>query len=653
MEKIKQNKMAEVPMKKLLLKMGLPMIISMVLQALYNVIDSIFVANMGEQGAIANQALTLAFPIQILIIAIGVGTGIGLNALLSKSLGEKNQEKVNKIAGNGIFLSICIFIVFLLFGLFGSEWFISLFAGGNQDVIFMGTTYLKICTCLSLGSIGYTVYERFLQATGKTMLSTISQISGAVANIILDYIFIFPLKMGVAGAAWATVIGQFISLFIAMFFHYTKNREINGNLKYIKPEIGIIKGIYKIGISAAIMQALLSVMMSGMNAILGGAKADPTILVGSFGIYYKIQQIVLFSAFGLSNTIISILSFNYGMKDKGRINDCIKYGVIDTVTVTFILTIIFEIFAKPLSSLFALSGGTSKEIIEVCTISLRIACIGYIFMGFSVAVQGVLQSLGYAIRPLIISLLRLVVFVFPVAYLFTLSNNVTNIVWWTFPIAEILTSIISIFILKRTYKERIAIIEENENKDITNNKLIISISREHGTGGKEIARKVAQKLEIKFFDKEEIKKFAIENSLIESKYNDDELYKFYLSLDAEKDSMIKQAETIRLIASKNDCVIVGRCADYILKDHPNLIKVFLYAPGEYRINKIKEMYKDTYREAERHIIQSDKSRASYYEIIANKKWGEKENYDICLDCSIGNEKIINIICEYIKEKISK
>ena len=442
MEETQKNKMAEAPMKKLLLKMGLPMIISMVLQALYNVIDSIFVANMGQQGAIANQALTLAFPIQILIIAIGVGTGIGLNALLSKSLGEKNQEKVNKVAGNGIFLSICIFIIFLLFGLFGSEGFISLFAGKNQEVISMGTIYLKICTCLSLGSIGYTVYERFLQATGKTMLSTISQISGAVTNIILDYIFIFPLKMGVAGAAWASVIGQFVSLFIAMFFHYTKNKEINGSLKYIKPEIGIIKGIYKIGISAAIMQALLSVMMAGMNAILGGAKADPTILVGAFGIYYKIQQIALFSAFGLSNTIISILSFNYGMKDKERINDCIKYGIIDTAMVTFILTVIFEIFAKPLSSLFALSGGTSREIIEVCTISLRIASIGYIFMGFSVAVQGILQSLGYAIRPLIISLLRLVVFVFPIAYLFTLSNNVTSIVWWSFPIAEIVTCII-------------------------------------------------------------------------------------------------------------------------------------------------------------------------------------------------------------------
>ena len=650
MERTQKNKMAEVPMKKLFWKMGLPMIISMVLQALYNVVDSIFVTNMGEKGAIANQALTIAFPIQILIIAIGVGTGIGINALLSKSLGEKDQEKVNKVAGNGIFLSICIFVVFLLFGAFGSKWFISLFAGGNEEVIAMGTTYLQICCCFSLGSIGYTVYERFLQATGKTMLSTIAQISGAVANIVLDYVFIFPLGMGVAGAAWATVIGQFISLFVAMYFHYTKNKEINGNLKYIRPDFALIKGIYKIGISAAIMQALLSVMMAGMNAILGMAKADPTILVGSFGIYYKIQQIALFSAFGLSNTIISILSFNYGMKDKERINDCIKYGIIDTLIVTFILTLVFEIFAKPLSSLFALTGGTSKEIIEVCTMSLRIASIGYVFMGFSLAVQGVLQSLGYAIKPLIISLLRLVIFIFPIAYFFTMSDNVTNIVWWTFPIAEVLTAIISVFILKSTYKEKISIIDENESKELENSKLIISVSRQHGTGGKEIARKVAEKLNIEFFDKEEIKKFAIQNSLIENKYTDDELYNFYLSLDAEKDSILKQAETIRMIASKKNCVIVGRSSDYILKDNPNLIKIFLYAPMEYRINKVKEMYNDTYNEAKKHINKSDKSRATYYEVIANKKWGDKENYDICLDCSIGNEKVVNIICEYVKEK---
>ena len=463
MENVKQNKMADMPMKKLFWKMGLPMIISMVLQALYNVVDSIFVTNMGTKGALANQALTLAFPIQILIIAIGVGTGIGLNALLSKNLGENNKDQVNKVAGNGIFISFCIFAIFFLFGLLGSNWFISLFAHGNEEIISMGTIYLKICCCFSFGSIAYTVYERFLQSTGKTSLSAIAQISGAITNIILDYIFIFPLKMGVAGAAFATIIGQFVSLIFAMIFHYTINREINGNFKYIKPNLTLIKEIYKIGISAAIMQSLLSVMMAGMNAILGMAKADPTILVGSFGIYYKIQNIAVLACFGLSNTIISILSFNYGMKNKNRINDCIKYGIIDTTIITLALTILFQIFATPLSKLFGLSGNSTTQIISVCTTALRTASIGYIFMGFSIAIQGVLQALGYAIKPLIISLFRLVIFVFPIAYLFTLSNKVIDIVWWTFPISEFLTSIISFFIFKNVYREKIEILPLTPN----------------------------------------------------------------------------------------------------------------------------------------------------------------------------------------------
>ena len=466
-----QNKMAIEPINKLILKMGLPMIVSMVLQALYNVIDSIFVANMGSTGAIANQALTYAFPIQIMIIAIGVGTGVGLNALLSKSLGENDKNKVNKIAGNGIFLSICIYIFFLIFGLFFSKWFISLFTN-DKEIIKMGTTYLKICTCLSLGSIGYTVYERFLQATGKTMLSTISQISGAVTNIVLDYIFIYPLDMGVAGAAWATIIGQFVSLFIAMYFHYNKNKEIDGSLKYINPDGGIIKAIYSIGVSAALMQALLAVMMAGMNAMLGLAQADQTVLIGSFGIYYKIQQIALFSAFGLSNTIISILSFNYGMQDRKRIDDCIKYGIMDTMIVTLIISILFEVFAYPLANLFGLVGGETKEIIKVCTIALRISSIGFIFMGISVAIQGILQSIRYALRPLIISLLRLVIFVFPVAFLFTKSSDVVKTVWWTFPIAEILTSIIALFILKDSYNRKIkAIKNKMENNNYSDEKI--------------------------------------------------------------------------------------------------------------------------------------------------------------------------------------
>lgn len=459
MENFKENKMATQPIKSLFWKMGFPMIVSMVLQALYNVVDSIFVANMEGTGALANEALTIAFPVQIMIIAIGVGTGVGLNAMLSRSLGEGNHEKVNTVAGNGIFLALVIYAVFLLFGIFGAKWFIGLFTD-NATVAAMGTEYLQICTCFSFGSIGFTIYERFLQATGKTLCSTIAQISGAVVNIVLDYVFIFPLDMGVAGAAWATIIGQFVSMLTAMAFHYLTNKEISGHLRYLRPSGPIIKGIYRIGASAALMQALLSVMMAGMNAILGSADVDSVVLVGSFGIYYKMQQVALFSAFGLSNTIITILSFNYGMLNKRRAKDCVKYGIIDSLITMLALTVLFELVARPLSSLFALSGGASAVLVDVCANATRIASLGYVFMGFTVAVQGVLQALGYAGKPLLLSFFRLVLFVLPVAYLFTLSENVLNVVWWTFPIAEVLSSVFAYVFLRQAMKNKIENLEE-------------------------------------------------------------------------------------------------------------------------------------------------------------------------------------------------
>lgn len=449
---MKENKLATQSIKKLLWKLGLPMIVSMVLQALYNVIDSIFVANMESNGAIANEALTYAFPMQILMIAIGVGTGVGINSLLSKSLGENNKEKVNKIAGTGIFIGFIIFLFFLIFGLFLSKLFICLFTSDDK-VITMGANYLRVCCCLSLGSIGYTIYERFLQSTGNTLYSTISQISGALINIIFDYIFIYPLNMGVEGAAWATVLGQFVSLIIAMFFHYLKNKEIDGNLKYIKPNLEITKEIYKIGFSAALMQGLLSVMMAGMNSILSHADADTTILVGSFGIYYKIQQIALFSCFGLSNTIITILSYNYGMHNKVRSKESIEYGILDTLIISFIVTILFEIIARPLALLFAISANSNNELIDVCEKAIRIASIGYVFMGFSIAVQGVFQALRYSFKPLLTAMLRLIIFVFPTAYIFTLLPNVMNTIWLTFPISEFLTAIISAILLKKIMKQ--------------------------------------------------------------------------------------------------------------------------------------------------------------------------------------------------------
>ncbi|MGM9873354.1 MAG: MATE family efflux transporter [Bacilli bacterium] len=449
-----ENKMATKKISSLIWSMGLPMIFSMVLQALYNVVDTVFVINMGESGVKANLALTYVFPVQILMIAIGVGTGIGINALLSRSLGNGDKNTASKCVGNGIFIAICFYVVFLLIGLFGSRWFLSINTV-DEEVIKMGSNYMCIVCSLSLGALGFNVFERFLQAIGKTMHSTIAQVAGALTNIILDYVFIYPCNMGIEGAAYATVTGQFVSLFIAMAFHYGINKEIKNNIKDIIPSLNIIKQIYKIGWSAMLMQALLSINMFLVIMIISINKTSGELISGTYGIYYKIQQIALFSCFGLSNTIISILSFNIGLNDKKRIKETIKWGIIDALIIALAITLIFEIFAEGIASLFALSSVSDNvsEIKSMTTYAIRIASIGYVFMGFSLAVQGVLQAYRKAFSPLIISLLRLVVFVAPCCVIFVSLSNASSLIWWSFPIAELLTAVVSFFLLFHLIKK--------------------------------------------------------------------------------------------------------------------------------------------------------------------------------------------------------
>lgn len=454
-KEVSENAIAKVPIAKLIVRLGLPMIVSMILQAVYNIVDTAFVINMGEDGAAGNLALTYAFPVQILMIAIGAGTGIGINALLSGSLGAKNTELANRTAGNGIFLLVCIYAVFLLFGLFGAEWFISLQAQGNEKAIGMGTEYLRICCVFSFGCIGFAVYERFLQSTGRTLFSTVSQITGALLNIVLDYVFIFPCGWGIAGAAWATVIGQIASLLMSMIFHYTLNREIDGNPAYIRPRRKIIKGIYEVGISAAFMQALLSVMMFGMNLILGTAR-DAEILQGSFGVYYKIMQFALFAFFGLSNTLITVISYNYGMQEKTRVRQGIRWGILYSVILAVIITALFEGLAEPLAALFGMAGGnTGEDLRNVVVFAIRICAIGYVFMAFTVGVQGILQAFRYSLLPLLLSFLRLAVFVFPLAWLFTLTDNAEQTVWWALVATEVLTAALSAVVLVSVYRKKV------------------------------------------------------------------------------------------------------------------------------------------------------------------------------------------------------
>lgn len=462
-----QNKMGVAPISRLMLAMGLPMILSMVLQAFYNIVDSYFVSNMADTASISGMgeygvnALTLAFPVQMLMIAIGVGTGVGINSLLSKSLGEGNREKASKIAGNAIFLGICTYAVFLIIGLFFVPAYLRT-QTADPVILEMGTEYLRICTIFSFGAILSMIYEKLLQATGRTVSSTIAQLAGALTNIILDPIMIFGLwgfpKMGVSGAAYATVIGQIVTLVMSIIFHHTLNRDVDAHPKYIKPNKAVIGEIYKIGFPAIIMQALMSIMTYGINIIFGRVGDN---VVTAYGVYYKIQQFVFFAAFGLNNALIPILAFNYGMGNRQRMKDGIKYGILYTLIIMLIGAVGLQVFAKQLMSVFSLSANT----MVLSVMAIRIITLGYLFAGANIAFQGIFQAFGNGIRSLIVSLIRLIAVVFPVAYLFTTLQNAENLVWWAFPIAEGCALIVGAFLLKRVYSQRVANIKTEEAFD--------------------------------------------------------------------------------------------------------------------------------------------------------------------------------------------
>ncbi len=438
-KEVTANKMGTEAVPKVMLSMGIPIILSMVLQACYNIVDSMFVARIPDSGNITNMgeyavnALTLAFPVQMLIVAFGIGTGVGVNALLAKSLGQRDEEKVARTAGIGVTLALIIYIVFLLFGLFGVKAYIG--SQTNDEVVLgMGISYLSICSVASFGIVLFSIYEKLLQSTGKTIYSTIAQVSGAVVNIVLDPVMIFGYfglpEMGICGAAYATVIGQVVSMLIAMYFHYRKNTEVKSGMQYLKPDKDIVKEIYVIGLPAIIMQALMSFMTYGVNLIFGTVSQA---VVTAYGIFYKIQQFIFFAGFGLRDAITPIVSFNYGMGDKNRVKQGIVYGILYTEIIMLIGTIGLEVFASPLIGLFAMSEETEA----LCVLAARIIAAGFLFAGGNIAVQGVFQALGCGLNSLIVSLLRLCVVVLPLAWLFTKLENATYMIWWAFPIAEL------------------------------------------------------------------------------------------------------------------------------------------------------------------------------------------------------------------------
>lgn len=447
------NKMREMPVYKLMIQMGIPMILSMALQAVYNIVDSAFVGNMKEGSEAALNALTLVFPVQMLMVAIAIGTGVGTNALLARTLGQGDSKKAAMVAGNSLFLGLIIYVICFLFGIFGVNAYISS-QTANPEVLSMGTSYLKICCVLSFGIVFFSLFEKLLQATGRSLYSTIGQVAGAVINIILDPIMIYGIgpvpKMGVEGAAYATVIGQIASAVLLFVFHIKLNKEFEHGFKYMKPDGKIIKEIYAIGLPAIIAQALMSIMVYVMNLILKFDASAQTAYV----LFYKVQQFVLFLAFGLRDAITPILAFAYGMRSKKRIQDGMKYGIIFTIGLMILGIFITEVFLGQFAALF--NAGSSREYFVG---AMRIISISFLFAGINVAYQGIYQALDGGMESLVISLLRQMIIILPLAEIFSVlvknGQAGVSLIWWAFPITEFAACLLGCVFLRRIRKNKV------------------------------------------------------------------------------------------------------------------------------------------------------------------------------------------------------
>lgn len=433
-----ENKMGTMPVNKLLISMSLPMIISMLVQAMYNIVDSVFVAQISEN---ALTAVSLAFPLQNLMIAFAGGTAVGVNALLSRSLGEKNQDHVNQTAVNSVFIFLVTAVIFMIAGLTLSNLFFNV-QTTNTEIVNAGTQYSMIVVGCSIGLFCQFLFERLLQATGRT----VTQGLGAIINIILDPIFIFGLcgfpKMGVAGAALATITGQIIACLLALFFNLKFNHDIHFKFKRFRPNAHIVKQIYSVGIPSIIMQSIGSVMTFGMNTILITFSTTATAV---FGVYFKLQSFVFMPVFGLNNGMIPIIAYNLGAKQKKRMFDTIKLAMIYATGMMIIGVIFFETIPQTLLGFF----NASEAMIKIGTPALRIIAIHFIFAGFSIVCSATFQAVGKGTYSLLTSLIRQLLVLLPCAYVLSLTGNL-DLIWLCFPIAEIFSAVTSFILMKRT-----------------------------------------------------------------------------------------------------------------------------------------------------------------------------------------------------------
>ena len=449
---LRENKMGVMPVGKLLANMAIPMILSMLVQALYNVVDSIYISRFSESAV---TALGLAFPVQNVQIGFAVGIGVGVNSLLSKSLGEGNQQRADQAAGNGVFLALIATALFVLFGIFGTRPYYQM-QGASAEIVESGIAYTSICCIFTMGIYFQVLFERMLQATGRTMHTMITQSVGAVINIVMDPVFIFGVDalgipaMGAAGAAIATVLGQWMSALLGLIFNLKLNPDVRLSLKNILPKSDVIRPILTVGVPSMIMNSVSSVMNFSMNQILLGFPSVGEIATGVFSIYYKLQSFFFMPLFGLNNATISIVAYNYGARNPKRITNTLKIACGTALSIMLLGFLAFALVPGVLLSIFNLSD----TFVELGKIALRTISLHFPLAAICIALGASFQALGNGMYSTITSLCRQMVALLPAAFLLSLSGNV-NLVWWAFPIAEVVSLSATLFFFARIYRKKI------------------------------------------------------------------------------------------------------------------------------------------------------------------------------------------------------
>ena len=446
-EELRENKMGTMPVRRLVLSMSLPMMIAMLVQALYNVVDSYFVAKLSEN---ALTAVGMVFPFQNLMIAVGVGTGVGVNAFLSRSLGEKNYDAANRAAENGVFLAVLSTLVFTVAGLTLAHPFIAV-QTDIPDIVSSGTAYMRICGGLSFGLFLEIMFERLLQATGRTFYTMLTQGTGAIINIIMDPVLIFGLgpfpRMEVAGAAAATVLGQIVAAVLAVLFNLTCNHDIHPTLRGFRPNGPVIRNIYSVGAPSIILNSIGSVMTFGMNKILIGFTSTAAAV---FGVYFKLQSFVFMPVFGLNNGMVPIIGFNYGARKPDRLMKTMRLAVTYAVSIMIIGMILFWAFTPQLLAIF----NASEQMLAIGIPALRIISLSFLLAGFDIIIISVMQALGHGVISLIISILRQLAVLLPAAFIFSKIWGL-NTVWIAFPLAECVALTVTILFWRKVYRNEI------------------------------------------------------------------------------------------------------------------------------------------------------------------------------------------------------